>query len=381
MKVKLLTLAAVTAAVVVSVAVFALTTGGSTESNQDEETITEFAPVRAYAGFRIDTQEWPGLGATGIITVGQGTPAEQAGMREGDVVRKVGGENVLTGQDVYAQIEKKRPGQSIEIEVDRIDFSRVRTGSPLHDPEKLTFKLELLEEPAPGTDYVWTPWTGLKYEDQLRLGAYLADVTKPLAEQFGIASPGGAFVHLRLPVWFDKGLEDGDVIRSFDGKTVTSLKQLQALVDKSPEDRPIQIGVQRANQALEFTLQALGPSLPGANSLPAHVRERLDPAIESGGLHPFHLPLLANSFRRTDPAAGQSAARDGTIKRLSDSSITVELFDTGKEWTLGVDSSTLVLGDGAPGGLAGLSVGEFVFIFTIDGRTTKQITSRSAPLR
>jgi hypothetical protein len=296
-------------------------------------------------------------------------------------VRKVGGQNVVTGQDVYAQLEKKRPGQSIEVEVDRIDFSRVRTGSPLPDPEKLTFKLDLLEEPAPGTDYVWVPWAGIKYEDQLRLGAYLADVTKPLAQQFGIASPGGAFVHLRLPVWLDKGLENGDVIRSFDGKMVTSLKQLQAFVDKTPEDRAIKIGVSRGTQALEFTLDALGPGLPGANHLPAAARVRLQAALERGELHPDHLPLIASSHRRTDPAPGEPTHRQGTISALSDSSITIELYETGTKWTLAIAASTYIGGYGAPNGLADLNLGEFVSVIRRDGETTLQISSMSAPLR
>jgi hypothetical protein len=90
---------------------------------------------------------------------------------------------VGNAHEVYAQIEKKQPGASIELEVLRYDFRLYTPGRPFPDPEELTLKIDLVEEPA-GTDHVWVPWTGVKDEDQARLGAYLADITQPLAQRF-----------------------------------------------------------------------------------------------------------------------------------------------------------------------------------------------------
>ena len=299
-----------------------------------------------------------------------------------DVVGKLDGVPVGNAPEVYAEIEKKQPGDSIELEVLRYDFGLYTPSRPFPEPEKLTLKIDLVEEPASSTSSIWVPWTGVKAEDQARLGAYLADITQPLAQRFGIEEPGGALVYMRLPIWFyQQGLLEGDVIKSFDGKGVTSLKQLQTLVDKTPEDKAIKIGVQRGDQTLEFTLDSLGPSVPGVNHLPAPARFRLKAALERGDLHPDHLPLLSGSYRRTDPVRGEPTSRNGTISALSESSITIELYDTGTNWTVAVVPSTSVGGYGAPNGLLDLNVGEFVGVLTRDGVTIGQISSKSAPLR
>jgi hypothetical protein len=182
---------------------------------------------------------------------------------------------------------------------------------------------------------------------------------------------------MRLPIWFFKeGLLEGDVIKTFDGKTVKSLKQLQTIIDNTPEDRAIKIGVQRGDQTLEFGLDSLGPNVPHSNHLPAPARVRLKAALERGDLHPDHLPVAASSYRGRDPTPGESTGRNGTIKRLSGSSITIELYETGTEWTQAILPATTVAGYRAPNGIADLNVGEFVQVLTHE---MERPLSRSPP--
>jgi hypothetical protein len=365
---------------VTAIAVFVLTSRGREQSGEGEEAVTEFAPVRAYAGLFLETQDTQDGTVVFVQRVGPGSPAEQAGMRMEDVVRRAGSKTVTTGEDVYAEIEERRPGNSIEIEVDR--YHPPFPPGRLPDPERITLKLDLVAEPPPGTDYaqyVWVPWTGIRQEDQLRLGAYLADITQPLAEHHGITTPGGALVHGPLPfTGFELGFAEGDVIVSFDGSKVNSLSQLQKLVDQAPEDKSIEIGVRRGGQELNFTLSALGPSVRRANHLPPQARFRLQAALERGDLHPQHVQTVANSYRRRDPTPGESAHRAGSISRLSDSSITIELYETGSVWTLAIDSSTIVAGFGARA-LSDLNLGEFVDLLS-RGETATHIYSKQAPL-
>jgi hypothetical protein len=381
MRVKLLIPAAVVAVTAVSVAIFVLITGGGEESGEGDETVTDFAPVRAYTGFHIDTQDWPGLGPTAFVDrVGAGSPAQLVGLQQADVVRQVGGAQVTNAKEVYAEIEKKSPGDSLDIEVHRYDQRLLAPNRPLPEPEKLTLTLELVEEPRPGASIVWVPYTAMDEQDQLRMGVILSEVTRPLAQHYGIAEPSGVLVRSALPrIDSEQWLQEGDVIMSFDGRKVVSLSRLQEAVRNAPEDKSITIGVRRGSQDLKFTLDALGPSVPGANALPAQARERLHDAIKNGGLHPDHLQIIASSHRRTDPTPGQSFHGAGTIKKLSDSSITIQLFGTGSEWKLAIDSSTIVAGIGARG-LSDLNVGEFVELFS-SGDTANRIYSKAAPLR
>lgn len=70
-----------------------------------------------------------------IEQVGPGTPAEQAGLQQGDVIVKVAGEEVATSSDVNLALLGHAPGSTIEIVVYR-------------DGEEITIDLELGEVPT-----------------------------------------------------------------------------------------------------------------------------------------------------------------------------------------------------------------------------------------
>ena len=71
---------------------------------------------RPYIG--IQSTDAPTGGAE-IATVNSGTPADKAGLREGDIVTKVDGKGVTQAQDVSQHISGKKPGDKVEIEVTR----------------------------------------------------------------------------------------------------------------------------------------------------------------------------------------------------------------------------------------------------------------------
>jgi putative serine protease PepD len=66
----------------------------------------------------ITSQDSPGGGAE-IVTVNPGTPGDKAGLTEGDVIKKVDGKDVRSASDVSRNIAGKKPGDKVEIEVQR----------------------------------------------------------------------------------------------------------------------------------------------------------------------------------------------------------------------------------------------------------------------
>jgi putative serine protease PepD len=72
--------------------------------------------ARPYIG--IQSTDSPGGGAQ-IVTVNPNTPADQAGLREGDVVTAVDGKTVKGSGDVSRLIAGKKPGDKVEVEVQR----------------------------------------------------------------------------------------------------------------------------------------------------------------------------------------------------------------------------------------------------------------------
>jgi putative serine protease PepD len=72
--------------------------------------------ARPYIG--IQSTDAPGGGAA-IVTVNSGTPGDKAGLTEGDVIKKVDGNDVQAADDVSALITGKKPGDKVKIEVVR----------------------------------------------------------------------------------------------------------------------------------------------------------------------------------------------------------------------------------------------------------------------
>jgi putative serine protease PepD len=72
---------------------------------------------RGYLG--VETGDTPGGGGAEIGSTVPGGPADRAGLRAGDIIKKVGGEDVKSSSDVSAIIATRAPGDEVEVEVDR----------------------------------------------------------------------------------------------------------------------------------------------------------------------------------------------------------------------------------------------------------------------
>lgn len=62
-----------------------------------------------------------------IVNVEQGSPAEQAGLRSGDVIRKLNGQPIVTSGDLPATVGQSTPGEKVTLEIWRQGKSEVIT--------------------------------------------------------------------------------------------------------------------------------------------------------------------------------------------------------------------------------------------------------------
>ena len=233
----------------VLLATFAVTGGLVLLSDRDadqapEVRVADFAPVRPHAGFGVQTQVWSDGSQRAVVSsVEDGGPAAQAGMLDGfDVVRLINGQQVSTASHVYAAIERARPGDQIEVVVERFlprDDGRTLTEA---DGVDVALTLGLVEEPAPSAEPSGPYYTAVDYEDQLRMGIFVAPITQPAADLFGITDPTGVLVRDSLHFFRESSeeIEPGDVIVRFDGKQVYSMENLQELIRRAPENMRIE---------------------------------------------------------------------------------------------------------------------------------------------
>ncbi|HEV3408026.1 MAG TPA: trypsin-like peptidase domain-containing protein [Gaiellaceae bacterium] len=81
----------------------------------------------AYLG--VSLAERDGASGAEIADVRSGSPAERAGLEAGDVITRVDGRAVETTEDVHRAIESKKPGDELELTVDRDGATRTVTAT------------------------------------------------------------------------------------------------------------------------------------------------------------------------------------------------------------------------------------------------------------
>src|SRR5690348_13252096 len=90
------------------------------------------------------------------------------------------------------------------------------------------------------------------------LGVYLEEVTPERSKELGLREERGAIV-MKVVTGSPaekSGLKENDVIVSFNGRRVDSVRELQRLLNETPPDRAVQIEVVRggSHQTLATTL-------------------------------------------------------------------------------------------------------------------------------
>ena len=198
-----------------------------------------------------------------IVEVLPGTPAEEAGLQEGDIVVAVDSQRIGPAGNLARLIAQYEPGDRLTLQVRRGDRApravRVKLGESPNDPGA----------PYLGVRYESALPRGMPFRDMMPLDEYgkrqLDELLIPRPGNLGRAGVIVISVTERSPAG-DAGLQQGDLITSLDGEPFTSAEALSdAIARRQPGDR-VTLGVVRAGDEGEVELQVrLGehPDQPG----------------------------------------------------------------------------------------------------------------------
>jgi serine protease Do len=224
-----------------------------------------------------------GLSAPGgarVVDVTDGSPAAEAGVREGDVIVAYGGESVRGVAQLTRLVRETPAGREVSLELIRDGQRRTlrvapeeaRLGellgehSPLQGlrlPERFAFDFEPFES-GPG-HFAW--WQG---GDRPRLGIQYQEISGQLAGYFGVARERGVLV-----IHVDEGgaaaragVEAGDVLLELAGRRIEDGGDLRrALGDvEAGETAPLTVlrrGQQRALEVRPEEGRPPRPRVPG----------------------------------------------------------------------------------------------------------------------
>jgi Do/DeqQ family serine protease len=176
-----------------------------------------------------------------INGVQPGGPAAKAGLRRGDVITRVNGEDVRDGNELRNRVAQARPGAAVPLEVIRDG----KTASYSVTLGELTVTDADDDRPESGSEAA---------PDTTGYGMGVQALTPEEAREMDLPSGRGVVVRSVNPDGraAAAGLRDGDVIEEVDGAPVSSVDTLRARLGKG--DRPALLLVRRGETAAFYTV-------------------------------------------------------------------------------------------------------------------------------
>jgi serine protease Do len=161
--------------------------------------------------FRLESPE----GAL-VSNVERGGAADKAGLKSGDVIRKLNGQPIVASGDLPAMLSLAKPGDQVKMDVWR-DGKIVQIGARLGDAS---------EKAAPEDREAMA-----SADSSIKLGLSLRPLEPLERRQSGIDS--GLVIEDAGGAAANAGVQAGDVLLSINGRAVTSVQQVRDAVGKS----------------------------------------------------------------------------------------------------------------------------------------------------
>ena len=195
---------------------------------------------------------------TGVLvaSVTEGSPAEKAGIRQGDLIVSVNGEGMETPDDLVKLIQSKKPGGEVVVSLVR-DGKKLRKTAVLAKAPARKSEDLMLEVPESKSleKEIMPPLQQLRLEvDRGFLGVNVLDLDGDLGGYFGVKQGVLVTEVLDGSAGEKAGMKAGDVITAVDGKKVTDRKELTAALQKREEGEEVELSLIRKGKPLDLTV-------------------------------------------------------------------------------------------------------------------------------
>lgn len=184
-----------------------------------------------------------------IAEVLDDSPADEAGLEDGDVVMSIDGEDMTSVKELVAAIQDRSPGDRVEIKVLR--DGRRRTFNVELGKSEMKRKMKRVNIPDISHLEDWGEqahkWVRACSEERGFLGVSILDLNDDLGQYFKVKEGEGILiteVHEDSPAE-EAGLMAGDVVLEFDGKTVKNTEKFRKYVAGTDPGEDVSIVVKR----------------------------------------------------------------------------------------------------------------------------------------
>lgn len=175
-----------------------------------------------------------------VVNVLPDSPAQSAGIREGDVILRLNGNSIARSSELPHQVGRIRPGEKADLEVMR--DGRLQT---------LSVTIGLL----PDEDQLAQRRSGAESQpEETALGILVTPLTQEHRERWNLNS--GVLVSQVNPgAGAQAGLVSGDVITMLNGERIETVEQFYQVVIDLPKDRAVPMRIVRRGSAMFIPLR------------------------------------------------------------------------------------------------------------------------------
>ncbi|MFC2168536.1 PDZ domain-containing protein [Acidobacteriota bacterium] len=231
---------------------------------------------RGWLGISIGEDE---KGNVGLIEVEEDSPADNAGLIEGDVITEFEGKSVKSSEMLVTEVRKRKPGDTVTLKIEREDKTqrvKVKLGEYTEQDIMEEFEAKFpalfrIPEPFPleeGTSRVlrfpnegnvpgvkrqiWTPFASRKF-----IGVYLDEINEDLAAFFGYKEGSAILINqIEKGTPAERaGLKVGDIVISADGKRVQSREQFIELIQTKEKGSILRLEIFREKENITIDVE------------------------------------------------------------------------------------------------------------------------------
>ena len=185
-----------------------------------------------------------------------GSPADKAGLKQGDIIIKLGGKELIDSDDLSKTIRAMSPGDDVDILIIR-DGNKETIAATLGSGDEEDFEsgpvFKWYGKPhSKSQTYIFKEFES----NDTYIGVNLESLNDQLGEYFGVKDGNGILITevLEDSPAEKAGLKAGDVIIEVDGEKIADISEVQKAVGQKEEGEEIELTLLRNKKKKEFSV-------------------------------------------------------------------------------------------------------------------------------
>ncbi len=225
-----------------------------TDDGEEQEVIVHAPNIKvkvnkgAFLGVYLGSETNSGVAITGTS---KGSGAREAGLKDGDIITAINGEDIRSTKELGKAIDANEPGDDIKVTYIRDGKTKTVTATLGTNSKSYSYNFDDWEDmdiKVEGINEFWVEETKRSSSKKGFLGVYPADEVDGIDGMMILNTVSGSAAD-------DAGLQTGDVIVKIDDTKITDFDDLKvALKDKKPGD-DIELSYKRQGKTIKKTVE------------------------------------------------------------------------------------------------------------------------------